>query len=128
MRRSGHHENKSLDFIAAKDRAKLHARRISLKTQKEWRTFPFGSYTRGRHPAGTGSAASIDERLEDHSLRMVFLPQELGMPLHSPRELFLTNDRTPLPTRRENMPWGKAEMKDHESPGDDSYLPEARLL
>ena len=48
--------------------------RIALKTQKEWRAFPFHSYVGTRCLIEARSAAGIYKRLEYHSLRMVFLP------------------------------------------------------
>ena len=48
--------------------------RTALKTQKEWRAFPFHSYVGTRCPIEARSAAGIYKRLEYHSLRMVFLP------------------------------------------------------
>ena len=48
--------------------------RTALKTQKEWRAFPFHSYVGTRCFIEARSTAGIYKRLEYHSLRMVFLP------------------------------------------------------
>lgn len=65
-------------------------RKITLKAQEKRRALPLGFRlrTQASNAKAAKTAACIDECLEYHPLIMIFLPQELRVPLHSPRERF----------------------------------------
>ena len=65
-------------------------RKTTLKAQEKRRALPLGFRLRARasNAKAAKAAARIDECLEYYPLIMIFLPQELRVPLHSPRERF----------------------------------------